>query len=174
MSDVRGRIRGHPRTLLFASSSRCSHSDHIALPSNMRRNRARAEPVSCQSCRAKKLKCNRVQPCSNCTTRGITCSFLVPPRGQADTTSRPHSDLGIVERVERLESIVLKRTSSAESDPTCATDNNHDTSQHPLYLRSDSVVVSNPHQARDQDSRFLENVGTREDALVCGLHHYYL
>lgn len=35
--------------------------------------RGRPAPVSCQSCRSKKLKCNRVQPCSNCASRGISC-----------------------------------------------------------------------------------------------------
>ena len=33
----------------------------------------RQDPVSCQFCRAKKLKCDLAQPCSNCRSRGISC-----------------------------------------------------------------------------------------------------
>ncbi|KAJ5116717.1 hypothetical protein N7456_001065 [Penicillium angulare] len=32
-------------------------------------------PVSCESCRKKKLKCDRAQPCSSCSTRRIPCSY---------------------------------------------------------------------------------------------------
>lgn len=37
----------------------------------------RQDPVSCQSCRKKKLKCDRQQPCSNCRSRRIMCSYAV-------------------------------------------------------------------------------------------------
>ncbi|KAJ5261289.1 hypothetical protein N7478_011884 [Penicillium angulare] len=32
-------------------------------------------PVSCESCRKKKLKCDRTHPCSSCSARKITCSY---------------------------------------------------------------------------------------------------
>lgn len=35
----------------------------------------RQDPVSCQFCRKKKLKCDRQQPCSSCLTRRLQCSF---------------------------------------------------------------------------------------------------
>ena len=37
----------------------------------------RQDPVSCQSCRKKKLKCDRQQPCSNCRSRRILCIYAV-------------------------------------------------------------------------------------------------
>lgn len=37
----------------------------------------RQDPVSCELCRRKKLKCNRQQPCSSCVTRRLTCSYAV-------------------------------------------------------------------------------------------------
>ncbi|KAF4633565.1 hypothetical protein G7Y89_g4544 [Cudoniella acicularis] len=129
----------------------------------MQRDRVRPDPVSCQSCRSKKLKCNRVQPCSNCTARGITCNFLVPPQVQTDTTSTFHSNAEILARIERLESIVLKQSGSAGTPSKYTPD---DTRQQLLYPSSGSVVVSNIHQKRDQDSQLLENVGTREDSLL--------
>lgn len=35
----------------------------------------RQDPVSCESCRKKKLKCNRQQPCSSCVTRRLPCTY---------------------------------------------------------------------------------------------------
>lgn len=35
----------------------------------------RQDPVSCELCRRKKLKCNRQQPCSSCVTRQLPCSY---------------------------------------------------------------------------------------------------
>lgn len=37
----------------------------------------RQDPVSCELCRRKKLKCNRQQPCSSCVTRRLACSYAV-------------------------------------------------------------------------------------------------
>ncbi|KAE8356055.1 C6 zinc finger domain protein [Aspergillus coremiiformis] len=36
---------------------------------------SRQDPVSCESCRRKKLKCNRQQPCSSCVTRRLPCNY---------------------------------------------------------------------------------------------------
>ncbi|KAJ5296458.1 uncharacterized protein N7443_007351 [Penicillium atrosanguineum] len=35
----------------------------------------RQDPVSCESCRKKKLKCDRNIPCGSCTTRKLHCTF---------------------------------------------------------------------------------------------------
>lgn len=40
------------------------------------RKRPRQDPVSCQSCRKRKLKCDRQAPCSGCKTRHIECIYL--------------------------------------------------------------------------------------------------
>lgn len=37
----------------------------------------RQDPVSCQSCRKRKLKCDRQQPCLNCRSRRIPCNYIV-------------------------------------------------------------------------------------------------
>jgi len=139
----------------------------------MQKERVRPDPVSCQSCRTKKLKCNRVQPCSNCTARGITCRFLVRPGGQTNTTSTPHSNADLLERIARLESMVLKQAESntAETRSRSTFDDGHAARQpaHSLSLERDAV--SNVHRKRDQESRLLENVGTREDSLVGWPNH---
>ncbi|KAJ5667839.1 uncharacterized protein N7477_006409 [Penicillium maclennaniae] len=38
----------------------------------------RQNPVSCESCRKKKLKCDRNFPCGSCTTRRLSCVFESP------------------------------------------------------------------------------------------------
>lgn len=122
----------------------------------MRKVRARPDPVSCQSCRSKKLKCNRVQPCSNCAARNIPCNFLVaPPR---------ESNAELVARIEVLESIVLKQSSSYQN---ISQDHSEVISQQLLSPRSESNALLTAHHGRDQDSRLLEEIGTREDSLVC-------
>ena len=132
----------------------------------MQRGRVRPDPVSCQSCRSKKLKCSRVQPCSNCTARGIACNFLVPPQRRAGSASTFHSDSEILARIERLESIVLKQTGSAEALSNSTLVDSDVTGQQPLYPSPESFIASNVHLKRDQDSLLLENIGTREDSLV--------
>ncbi|KAL1965468.1 hypothetical protein VTN77DRAFT_5724 [Rasamsonia byssochlamydoides] len=39
------------------------------------RRAPRQDPVSCQTCRTRKLKCDRQHPCSNCKTRRVPCIF---------------------------------------------------------------------------------------------------
>lgn len=132
---------------------------HFLLQQNdlhkMQRGRARPDPVSCQSCRSKKLKCNRVQPCSNCAARSIPCNFLVPPPRE--------SNAELIARIERLESIVLRQSGSFHTSSQVHLDV---TSQQLLSPRSGSNAVFNSHHGRDQDSRLLEEIGTREDSLV--------
>lgn len=134
----------------------------------MPRDRVRPDPVSCQTCRFKKLKCNRAQPCSNCIARNITCHFLVPPpQERPDTISTLHSNAEILARLERLESVVLKPTSPSHTHSKYASEDIHSSRQQPRYSGLESVIESSIHQRRDQDSRLLEDIGTREDSLVC-------
>ncbi|KAH8701587.1 hypothetical protein BGW36DRAFT_371149 [Talaromyces proteolyticus] len=77
----------------------------------------RQDPISCQFCRAKKLKCDRLFPCSNCRARKLNCiSSTSTSRGTAhgrkiaDSSSASRSDLsrnlddlnGRLKRVEEL------------------------------------------------------------------------
>jgi hypothetical protein len=113
----------------------------------------RAEPTSCQFCRAKKLRCNRVHPCSNCAARNVTCHFLVPPsRNPGHQNPESHRDRQIISRLERLESIVLAQGTANEE-----------------LSDSQNDITSTPYQedsSRYKDLHTLENVGVREDLLV--------
>ncbi|KAM0135616.1 hypothetical protein ACHAO1_004970 [Botrytis cinerea] len=83
----------------------------------------RQDPVSCQFCRAKKLKCDRNFPCSNCRARRLPC---VSAAGQADTpgsqpinsVSAGSSSQGIEElnaRLRRLEELLEKNINVSRS-----------------------------------------------------------
>lgn len=89
----------------------------------------------------------------------------MPPSGQTDTFSTLYENAEILRRIERLESIVLNQTGPTETRSNRVSQDGTIITQQPL--NSDSVVVPNVHQKQDQDLRFLENIGTREDSLVC-------
>ena len=63
-----------------------------ASPINSGRERRRQDPVSCSLCRSKKLKCSREQPCSNCTSRGVTCDFSPARPSSLQVDAGGHSD----------------------------------------------------------------------------------
>lgn len=73
-----------PRSQIFSRihdlSSRMKRKAEAGSPEAVeadasRKRPPRQDPVSCQTCRAKKLKCDRNQPCANCTARKITCIY---------------------------------------------------------------------------------------------------
>ncbi|KAF6800365.1 hypothetical protein CSOJ01_12180 [Colletotrichum sojae] len=77
--------------------------------------RRRQPQVSCDSCRKKKLKCDRGVPCSSCVVRGLSCTGQPPPqKGVAQQrtpapvpASVPGTDDSILGRLRRLEDAVF-------------------------------------------------------------------
>ncbi|KAJ9490208.1 hypothetical protein VN97_g3070 [Penicillium thymicola] len=59
------------------------------------KRQSRQDPVSCESCRKKKLKCDRELPCSSCSTRRLECSYggygsgTTPVQSMTQTDQRP-------------------------------------------------------------------------------------
>ncbi|TRX88762.1 hypothetical protein FHL15_010332 [Xylaria flabelliformis] len=60
-------------------------------------------PLSCTSCRARKLKCDRQDPCRNCVRSGSECVFPARKRIQRP---RKTKNAELLQRLNRLESIV--------------------------------------------------------------------
>ncbi|KIW48239.1 hypothetical protein, variant [Exophiala oligosperma] len=120
------------------------------------------DPVSCQSCRTKKLKCNRVQPCSNCSARGISCHFLVPPWNNPDKNSNltTLSNTPLLDRIEKLEAQLLQHELEARYS---SGDYHLDKRQ---MFTPERGTPSSVHQLRDAELRLLENVATREDSVL--------
>lgn len=83
-------------------------------------NRRRDKPqLSCNFCRRGKLKCDRVQPCKNCSRRGLDaqCIFITtPPTTGPNRRSTASGGVDVQERLRYLEdqvgSIVNDRASS--------------------------------------------------------------
>ncbi|KAF2095028.1 hypothetical protein NA57DRAFT_59782 [Rhizodiscina lignyota] len=73
----------------------------------MQRPRPRQDPVSCQLCRSKKLKCDRRQPCSNCVARGVTCKSQNSTDAVSTATEPLPDNAKILERLKRLEDAVF-------------------------------------------------------------------
>lgn len=111
-----------PLLFLLASSSACSGSmanSHEGLGPNTSSgapDRPRQDPVSCESCRRRKQKCSREQPCSNCASRGVECVFVggkAPPATAPRTTvsndicSLRSENAAIKARLDALEELVL-------------------------------------------------------------------
>ncbi|KAF2494682.1 hypothetical protein BU16DRAFT_487866 [Lophium mytilinum] len=75
----------------------------------------RQRPVSCRSCRARKLRCSRDAPCTNCVSRGLRCeldnSSGSPPR----SVQTPESE--VVERLRKLEELVESQRSQRNGSP---------------------------------------------------------
>lgn len=119
----------------------------------------RQEPASCQSCRAKKLRCNRTQPCSNCTARGISCTFLVPPHKHKDAAAPGQSNAELLRRIERLEGLISQPRASAASSTISPLSNSYDTQQLSEHFDSPGPTT-HPTGECDPASTYVETVGT--------------
>ncbi|KAM3068405.1 hypothetical protein ACMFMG_009541 [Clarireedia jacksonii] len=80
----------------------------------------RQDPVSCQFCRSKKLKCDRVFPCSNCRARKISCvsasgepSRNMSPHGSAIESFQSHGIEELSQRLGRLEELLSRNANFA-------------------------------------------------------------
>lgn len=61
--------------------------------------------LSCKACRSKKIKCNRVHPCNNCTKAAVECVF---PERKRMQRPRKTKNQELLNRISRLETIVGK------------------------------------------------------------------
>ncbi|PSN65272.1 hypothetical protein BS50DRAFT_575317 [Corynespora cassiicola Philippines] len=71
-----------------------------------------SNPRSCVTCRRRKVKCDKKQPCSNCSRAKIECVF--PGPGRAPRKSRKPPDGELMERLRRLEGVVQTLNAQVE------------------------------------------------------------
>lgn len=139
------------------------------------RSRPRQDPVSCETCRKKKLKCDRDYPCANCVARGTTCVFA-GKRGPSTAAQQHHQDsnetaalrsenAAIRERLEKLEQVVLRGTPTSIGE-----------TRKPSLSRAaiPSPSTSTPAESEAtkgyrEDLLWLEGVGTSENARLPSL-----
>ncbi|KAL6161849.1 hypothetical protein ACJBU6_00947 [Exserohilum turcicum] len=77
-------------------------------------------PRSCVTCRRRKVKCDKNNPCSNCVRAKIECIF--PGPGRAPRKSRKPSDAELLERLRRLEGVVISLNAQVEGHEHDAAD----------------------------------------------------
>ncbi|KAK6866412.1 hypothetical protein PG995_002940 [Apiospora arundinis] len=154
----------------------------------------RQPQVSCDSCRRKKLKCDRGQPCGSCRTRGIACttpSTSAPGiRHDINTQAAAHSLAGIagaaesggvsihsiLARVAALEQTVYRNTSNSTGTPAVYA------SSHPTPVASNASSYNSPsshslldHERR-QEAKFLDsaidrsNKADQHEVVQAGMH----
>lgn len=59
---------------------------------------------SCLTCRQRKVKCDRVNPCSQCMKAVTQCSFIAPVRGKRKSTKKPKE--GLHSKLKRYEEML--------------------------------------------------------------------
>lgn len=62
--------------------------------------------LSCSSCRQRKLKCDRDEPCSNCVARNVSCQYAPWPRGRVAAQRRDSRQNDLSDRVRHLEQLL--------------------------------------------------------------------
>ncbi|KAF1831379.1 hypothetical protein BDW02DRAFT_505413 [Decorospora gaudefroyi] len=77
-------------------------------------------PRSCVTCRRRKVKCDKKNPCSNCVRARIDCVF--PGPGRAPRKSRKPPDAELLERLRRLEGVVTTLNAQVEGHEQEAAD----------------------------------------------------
>ncbi|EJT78232.1 fungal specific transcription factor domain-containing protein [Gaeumannomyces tritici R3-111a-1] len=87
-------------------------------------------PRSCVTCRRRKVKCDKLQPCTNCRRAHIPCIFPAPGRAprrprprdpNAPPTSKHHSserEVELMKRLRKLEGIVEELSGQIEVEAT--------------------------------------------------------
>lgn len=72
------------------------------------------QQLSCITCRRRKVRCNRRDPCFNCVKAGIACVFPEPVRNSRKIRESSRTDLG--HRLNRLEDLVQGLQNPTYSD----------------------------------------------------------
>ena len=101
---------------------------------------------SCVTCRQRKIKCDRHNPCSNCVKAARLCSFIPPVRGKRKRTKAPKE--GLHAKLRRYEELL--KSHGAKIEPS-----EYDGD-------SDSETVSQPDvdMAEDADPRSKTGPGS--------------
>lgn len=69
---------------------------------------------SCQVCRARKIKCDRQQPCSNCARADAACVYP-SGRGRAPKRPRKVTESYVADRLSRLEAVIRQLDTRSHS-----------------------------------------------------------
>lgn len=119
-SDVGAPFPQGPATKTQSGSDNAGVSPSNSDPQPSRPNQAdqtqqpQLNPRSCVTCRRRKVRCNKREPCSNCVKAGIECVF--PGPGRAPRKPRRTPDAELLSRLRRLEGVVESLGGAAAID----------------------------------------------------------
>lgn len=116
---------------------------------------AQANARSCVTCRKRKVKCNKAQPCSNCARAKIECIF--PGPGRAPRKSRKPPDGELMDRLRRLEGVVQSLNAQVEEHEQEAADRTQDQTRSVDGSSSGCAGRQSPSVAQDNSVEGLES-----------------
>jgi hypothetical protein len=114
-------------------------------------------PRSCVTCRKRKVKCDKKNPCSNCVRAKIDCIF--PGPGRAPRKSKKPPDAELLERLRRLEGVVTSLNAQVEGHELEAADREKErqssTSEEPCpFAARNGAKVAADNSVEGLESRF--------------------
>jgi hypothetical protein len=71
--------------------------------------------LSCESCRERKVKCDKLEPCTNCVSAGLPCipvHRMRRPRGRHVSRTKLDTE-NLAHRIRKLEAMINKATAMA-------------------------------------------------------------
>ena len=120
--------------------------------------RRRQDPISCQFCRSKKLKCDRQQPCSNCLARNVTCegAQISDTHRSLPKKAGSSQDAVVLARLRKLEEAVFGDNLSTPRSANQTLESRYST----------PVSRLSPKDEAETTYTQFEVTGFREDSLV--------
>ncbi|KAI3111633.1 transcriptional regulator family: Fungal Specific TF [Penicillium roqueforti] len=124
--------------------------------------------LSCASCRQRKLKCDRKEPCGNCATRGVDCVYATVLRSRNSAHTR-HGNQHLSARIRQLEHLV--GTSVAPGSPIQDAVDPSNIQELGFAVESREQVASDQAQSNDievKPGHMISNSG--QVVYVSGIH----
>lgn len=121
MSTVTERPEIPPRASTDAQPGGLQQTPHLAdnPPTPPPGDVASAPPIqpslrSCITCRRRKVRCNKIHPCSNCTKANTECVF--PGPGRTPRKPRNRTDSELLTRLRRVEGVLKSLGAEVNGD----------------------------------------------------------
>lgn len=97
-----------------SSPEQTANADHTPASGTGGSDGPKLNPRSCVTCRRRKVRCDKREPCSNCVKAHNECVF--PPPGRAPRKPRRPHDAELLKRLRRLESVVDSLGTQVDED----------------------------------------------------------
>ncbi|UNI18377.1 hypothetical protein JDV02_004649 [Purpureocillium takamizusanense] len=119
-------------------------------------SRRRDKPqLSCHTCRRRKLRCDRRQPCSTCSSRGLLCVYGDSQGGIKPLTSEGGTALSVQDRLVHLERLVMSLMPPADNPKQLADDLSPKDSARPMVESMDVPSECGSMHVSDSDFRYV-------------------